>query len=220
MPAIPNLISFLQWKGYTEADDTWEKKESFGLTDKLSDSIRSTNLSLKTFWDNTNVGGRDVDDLDQFKIGEQFERQEEIKIPKRPTARKRTGGKPPAPVPRREPSVEIEMEPSEPNPGKRKQVSSEDALDTDPEDMHERKSQCTRTMHKTCSKPQQKRTMMTRECQCPKSPVIRSPLMATPIHESPIDIVRFLSRGNPVSQPYPTAKGNERLASVPSLLNQ
>ncbi|KAH7919015.1 hypothetical protein BV22DRAFT_1134159 [Leucogyrophana mollusca] len=55
---------FVKWKGYDKlSDNTWEPTSSF---DNGSEHI------LKKFWSRVDTGGRDIDDLKQFKVGEEL----------------------------------------------------------------------------------------------------------------------------------------------------
>ncbi|KAH7871748.1 uncharacterized protein C8R40DRAFT_1174204 [Lentinula edodes] len=54
----------VRWKGYSEKDDTWEPVKSFAESEHFIDN----------FWSRTSkmLNGRDIKDLNAFKIGEEF----------------------------------------------------------------------------------------------------------------------------------------------------
>ncbi|KAJ3857067.1 hypothetical protein EV368DRAFT_61190 [Lentinula lateritia] len=54
----------VRWKGYSEKDDTWEPVKSFAESEHF----------IENFWSRTSkmLNGRDIKDLNAFKIGEEF----------------------------------------------------------------------------------------------------------------------------------------------------
>ncbi|KAJ4487863.1 hypothetical protein J3R30DRAFT_3400518 [Lentinula aciculospora] len=54
----------VRWKGFTEKDDTWEPVKSF----------KGSEHFIETFWQRASktLNGRDIEDLNVFKIGEEF----------------------------------------------------------------------------------------------------------------------------------------------------
>ncbi|KAF9535264.1 hypothetical protein CPB83DRAFT_841483 [Crepidotus variabilis] len=52
----------VRWKNYGPSDDTWEPLASFNDSEHI----------VTAFWQRANTGGRDVEDLTQFTLGENF----------------------------------------------------------------------------------------------------------------------------------------------------